>query len=325
MRNQHDYLKPSIAVVIPFYNGEKYWAELVNSLSAQTSKCDEVVIVLDGNDQCLPKDNLDEIAHQIKIVELRQNEGVANARNAGINAVESDYIIFLDQDDYFCPTRVAEVRMCIEKENPDWVVNNYKMVSENGDLIKVVKPRRWLQSSSQQKRLENQFMYMKGGARISTICCKKNVINKFDPNMGSCDDFVFILDLLEIGPPRVLDVCGNARRYHDSNNSQNIRHRQSRIRTNVLMYRKYGFSPSVRRKSLSNLCLDLAILSMVYRGSGQAMRNFSRAFVLYHLNLKALLGLIVCKVSKNPVAVLNRIRTVLYFMNFSKSTKVVGS
>lgn len=325
MNNKDRSLTASISVVIPFYNGKEYWAELVGSLRGQTSKLDEAVIVLDGEDQYLPEIDLDGIAHQVRIIKLDQNKGVANARNIGIDAVESEYIFFLDQDDYFYPTRVAEVRKILEKKAPDWVVNNYKMVSNNGDTINIIKPRRWLQSMKKRKRLENQFMYKKGGARISAICCRKNIISKFDQRVGSCDDFVFIFHLLETGPPCLLDMCGNARRYHDNNNSQNIKHRQSQIKSNVLMQRKYKFSTIVRKKSISNLCCELAIESMVYRGDKHALRNFSRAYTLYPLNAKALLGFTICKTSKNPVMLFNGIKTVLSVLKLTKAKRLVGS
>lgn len=324
-KNIHDKAKPSISVIIPYYNGEKYWAELVDSLRMQTSKLDEAAVILDGEDQFLPEINFYGIAHNVKIIKLNRNTGVANARNIGIDAVESDYIFFLDQDDYFYPTRVAEVRKCIEDNNPDWVVNNFKIVSKNRDVVRCVKHSKWLNLSSTQKRLENHFMLKKGGAKLNAICCKKSRIKKFDSTMGSCDDFVFIFNLLELGPPFLISMFGNARRYHDSNNSQSFLHRKSQIYSIASMCRKYNFKSKVRKRSLSNLCFDFAVEGIVYRGGSRSTLNFSRAFKINRFNLKALIGLIFCKISKDPVRIINQQMKILSFFKLIKSRRIIGS
>jgi glycosyltransferase involved in cell wall biosynthesis len=325
MKKESFITQASIAVVVPFYNGEKYWADLVDSLECQTSKLDEAVIVLDGDQQCLPEIDLDGIARCVKIVKLNQNRGVASARNAGIDAVESDYILFLDQDDFYYPSRIAEIRTCISSTNSDWIVNSYKIVRKDGFVIKAIKPRRWVQSPCKQKRLKNHFLLKKGGPKISTICCKKQVIKRFDPNMGSCDDFVFIFELLEINSPIRLALYGNARRYHDSNNSQSSKHRKSQIKAIASMYRKYNFSIAVRRRCLSTVCCNLAMESMLYHSKERAVPNFLRAFRLNKLNFKAIIALSFCKLSKDPVTTLNRIKGFLKFFHLSKSQQIVGS
>ncbi|MBE9489612.1 MAG: glycosyltransferase family 2 protein [Bacteroidetes bacterium] len=325
MKTQYEQLKPTIAVVIPFYNGAKFWSELVRSLIDQTSKLDEAVIVLDGKEQFLPDDNLDEIAYEVKVIKLNQNRGVANARNIGLDAVTSDYIFFLDQDDYFYPNRVEAVRHFIYEKDPLWIVNSYNMVSEDGSLIKKIIPSKWLESSNKQARLENQFMYQNGFARISTLCCKRTIVGRFDPKMGSSDDFVFVFGLLDTSAPCILNEVGNARRYHGSNSSQNISHRRSQIKANAYLYRKYMFDYKVRKRSLSRLCCNLAIESMVYRSKSYAIRNFLRSFKLDFFNIKALVGLILCKIFKDPVTVLNKIKLVLNVIKISRSKKMVGS
>ena len=89
-----------ISVVIPIYNTEKYLDECLNSIENQTLKDIEIICVNDGS-----KDHSLEILEnhaakdeRIKIIN-KENGGVSSARNAGIRAVQGEYISFIDSDD----------------------------------------------------------------------------------------------------------------------------------------------------------------------------------------------------------------------------------
>lgn len=87
--------------IIPCYNVEKYLAECVESILAQSVADFEVILVNDGS-----KDNTGAICdayaakdHRIKVIH-KENGGQSSARNMGTDIAKGDYIIYIDSDDF---------------------------------------------------------------------------------------------------------------------------------------------------------------------------------------------------------------------------------
>ena len=94
---------PTISVIIPAYNAEKYIVKCLESLCKQTFQDWEAIVVNDGSkdqtralcDQCAAEDE------RIRVIHLRKNAGVSNARNVGLSNAAGKYIAFLDADDRY--------------------------------------------------------------------------------------------------------------------------------------------------------------------------------------------------------------------------------
>ena len=93
-------MQPLISVIIPVYKVELYLRECIDSVLAQTYQNLEVILVDDGSpDQCgsiceqyAEKDNRVCVIH-------KENGGLSDARNAGIDVAKGEYIGFVDADD----------------------------------------------------------------------------------------------------------------------------------------------------------------------------------------------------------------------------------
>lgn len=98
---------PLVTVVIPLFNGSAHIAETLTSVSRQTFRDFEVIVVDDGSTD----DGRDVTAtHEIEATLLTQdNLGVAVARNRGLAAARSRWITFLDQDDLWHPTHLERL------------------------------------------------------------------------------------------------------------------------------------------------------------------------------------------------------------------------
>ncbi len=89
------------SIIIPCYNVEKYLAECVDSILAQTVDTFEVILVNDGS-----KDDTGSIcdAYAAKDARIRvihkENGGQSSARNMGTAVAKGDYIIYIDSDDF---------------------------------------------------------------------------------------------------------------------------------------------------------------------------------------------------------------------------------
>lgn len=102
------------SIVIPVYNKEKFVAKTLKSVLAQTFTDFEILIINDGS-----TDESETIIFDFKDPRIRyfskQNEGVSVARNFGIEKAVSEYICFLDADDYWYPNFLEIMNQYIQK------------------------------------------------------------------------------------------------------------------------------------------------------------------------------------------------------------------
>jgi glycosyltransferase involved in cell wall biosynthesis len=122
--------KPLVSVIIPVYNGAAYLREAIESALAQTYPLVEVVVIDDGS-----TDTSSAIALSFLSVRYiyQSNQGVASARNSGIQASKGQCIVFLDQDDLLTPTAIEAGIRALD-QNPDSVmaVGDHRLIYADG-------------------------------------------------------------------------------------------------------------------------------------------------------------------------------------------------
>ena len=96
--------KPFFSVIVPAHNSEFYIMRCLSSIIRQTFEDYELIVVCD---RC--GDNTDVIARQIADKLIITDYGMDGmARNAGIDAAEGEWILFLDDDDWWIHEYVLE-------------------------------------------------------------------------------------------------------------------------------------------------------------------------------------------------------------------------
>ena len=99
--------EPLISVIVPVYNVEWSLDRCVRSITEQTYRHLEIILVDDGSPDECPR-MCDEWAgrdDRIRVVH-KPNGGLSDARNAGLNAMHGDFVAFVDSDDYVEPDYV---------------------------------------------------------------------------------------------------------------------------------------------------------------------------------------------------------------------------
>ena len=91
--------KPLISVVIPCYKSEKYIARAIDSVLAQEKVEVQIIVVEDGVYDETSKIILS-YGDKVEYVRLEKNKGACLARNIGLEKVLSEYVLFLDADDF---------------------------------------------------------------------------------------------------------------------------------------------------------------------------------------------------------------------------------
>ena len=118
-------MNTNISIIVPIYNTGEYLRECINSILNQSLKNIEVICINDGS-----KDNSAEIIKgfkkkdsRIKYIE-QPNQGLSAARNKGISESQSEYIMFIDSDDYISKNCIRLSFETAEKNGADIVLFN---------------------------------------------------------------------------------------------------------------------------------------------------------------------------------------------------------
>lgn len=123
----------TISVIVPVYKVERYLDRCVESLVHQTYKNLEIILVDDGSpDRCpamcdawVEKDN------RIKVIH-KQNGGLSDARNAGIDIASGQYIGFVDSDDWVEPDMYRFLHQHMQDTGSEIVSGGVRRVWEDG-------------------------------------------------------------------------------------------------------------------------------------------------------------------------------------------------
>ena len=134
-----------VSIIVPVYNVEKYLEKCLDSLVNQTFKDIEIIIVNDGStDNC--RKIIDKYyAKYTSIIKVinQENKGLGAARNAGLKLVTSDYVIFVDSDDYIETNMVYEMYNKILQEQADFVICGFNVVNEQYELTSKTFPNEY--------------------------------------------------------------------------------------------------------------------------------------------------------------------------------------
>jgi len=125
-----------VSIIVPVYNVENYLEKCLNSLINQTCQNIEILVVNDGSTDDSGKiinDFSIQFPEKIKAFH-KNNGGLSDARNYGIDHASGDYIGFVDSDDYVSPTMFEEMINLAEKHSAEMVICNIQKVDEKGNV-----------------------------------------------------------------------------------------------------------------------------------------------------------------------------------------------
>ena len=126
-------------MIIPTYNCDRYITQAVESVLGQTYTDCEIIVVDDGSTDNTRK-VLEPYLEQIRYV-YQENQGVAAARNRGMEMAQGEFIAFLDHDDFFLPHKLALQVACFEEQPEVGMVHSgWRRVNHAGEPIRDVEP-----------------------------------------------------------------------------------------------------------------------------------------------------------------------------------------
>lgn len=211
----------SVSVVIPVYNGQDVVLNAINSSLAQEEVI-EVICVNDGStDETLFK--LKSINDsRVKVFDI-ENSGASYARNFGAQKAVSEYIAFLDADDYFLQNRFC-------KQLPQMIVSNSKLSissllvtkMDNSFVYNFSKQKfSGLSNKNKAKSIFGQFLIM----NTPTIIVERSFfleIGGFDTNLSLREDHKFLIEALRKGDIYIEPSSPVVRRQYESSTTSSV-------------------------------------------------------------------------------------------------------
>jgi glycosyltransferase involved in cell wall biosynthesis len=188
---------PLASVVIPAYEAERFLAEAIESVLAQTYAPVETIVVDDGS-----SDRTAEIATRYpQVTVIRQpNAGPAAARNRGFAASSGDLVAFHDADDLMTPDKLeVQIGHLLAEEEAELVVGEQELIVEPGAELPF-----WAEGSAAQLPMPARPAELAGEPLIHpmTMTMRRPVFERvgdFDPAMQPAEDLDWIFRASELG------------------------------------------------------------------------------------------------------------------------------
>lgn len=179
--------RPLVSVIVATFNRAHIITPSIESALQQTLTNYEIIVVDDGSTDNTREFLSSRFGDSIRYIGKDKNEGLASARNTGIEASRGTYIALLDDDDLWLPEKLA-LQVDRAQKNPSLGLvycGAYK-VNEEGELLEQIKP------SKRGNIFEDMLYrnYLLGPASIALIA--KDVLLKtgyFDKNLCPCADW----------------------------------------------------------------------------------------------------------------------------------------
>ena len=125
------------SIIVPIYNVEKYLARCIDSILDQDYANYEIILVNDGS-----TDNSLLIAEKYSkkysniILINKENGGLSDARNVGLDTAKGQYVIFLDSDDAIDKNALKTINCALEnQEDIDVLAGEYKEIFSDKVVI----------------------------------------------------------------------------------------------------------------------------------------------------------------------------------------------
>lgn len=132
---------PTVAVVVPVYNGEKFVEETIRSAAAQSFPNLKIIAIDDGSTD-RSQEILEDLKKSVPNLEVykTQNSGVARARNRGTELADTDYVAFMDHDDIWHASKIEKQMAALleHSDDPSWAgcFTANRVIDEQGYLLR---------------------------------------------------------------------------------------------------------------------------------------------------------------------------------------------
>lgn len=186
-----------VSIIIPVYNASDSIRKMLDSILAQTLHEFEVLMIDDGStdesgrilDEYSAKDKRFKAFH-------KQNEGVAMARQLGVDNAKGEYCIHADADDWMDSTMLEELYTEAKAKDADVVVTDYFVCSKQGETVCKQQPSDLSPEHVLQDMFDNKLFGALWHKLVRTDLYRKYNA-KFFKGINHCEDLLIWVQLLQ--------------------------------------------------------------------------------------------------------------------------------
>lgn len=126
-------MEPLVSVIVPIYKVEEYLSRCLDSIVEQTYRNLEIILVDDGSpDNCgAICDRYAAQDSRIRVIH-KENGGLSSARNAGLDIMTGDYVMFVDSDDWLSLDAVQVLYDRLAGDGSDMAIGQMVKMFEDG-------------------------------------------------------------------------------------------------------------------------------------------------------------------------------------------------
>lgn len=260
--------QPCVDVVIPVFNGQETIVTALNSvLHDQSCWVRRIIVIDDGS-----RDDTTEVIRQLNspLIEIvsTPNQGVARARNLGIEKARAEWIAFLDADDVWMPGKLEAQLHCAREAGAGFVCGSARILSSTVSCEITPKRLAW-----------GNFV------ATSSVLVRRSVLQQiqpvFTPGMSFAEDYLAWLKCVTLTPGYFLSI-----KLVDYILSERPRYRWAQILCNILLlnFRYARFLGQLGVQWSRRIELGWALFLGSLRSVLSIIKRFIRAYRLGSLN-----------------------------------------
>jgi glycosyltransferase involved in cell wall biosynthesis len=181
----------SISAVIPTFNQTDLLLRAVKSAYGQSLPCNEIIVVDDNSDFDVKDFLIKEGYQDIVVIKNSENMGPSYSRNIGVNLASSEYISFLDSDDYWHKDKNIEMIALFKDADISLAYASQFAVNKSNEISKIIDKK---YSGNVLKNLADGWI----PPNPSSLMIKKEdylEVGGMDINLWSCEDVDFWIRL----------------------------------------------------------------------------------------------------------------------------------
>jgi glycosyltransferase involved in cell wall biosynthesis len=211
-------MAPRVTTVIPCFNGAQYIRRAVESALDQQRVENDVVVVDDGSTDGFAA-VIEPYRHRV-LVHHQSNQGLAASRNLGVRLCESEFVAFLDADDWWAPSKLAS-QLVLLSRCADTVLVHTKaaLVGADDEPIDGCVRRHVPAAGSCLPSL-----LVGNSIIVSSVVVRRACLGSdpFEQGLTGVEDWDLWLRLAAVGEFGYIDEPLTYYRVHDSNMSRNL-------------------------------------------------------------------------------------------------------
>jgi glycosyltransferase involved in cell wall biosynthesis len=303
---------PTVSVILPVFNRERYLADSIESVLSQTFADWELVVVDDGSSDGSPaiieRYRLS-FPGKVKPV-FQANAGVAAARNRGITASTGELIAFIDSDDLWHPRKLErQVEAFRAAAGVAFVYTGYEIIDSAGRSLGTVQPDPRFQGDIYEKlwTVHNRIL----GPTIMATREMLYRVGLFDERLRAGENLDLRIKLARVGPVAfVTDSLYRYRRHPESLSAdwRGTLEQTRRLIDHHLAEPKTAREVELRRTALSRYYQERADGHFGRAEYGQALAWYRKAWVGSRKKGQVLVRSLRCLLGRPGNALLRRLR-----------------